>query len=305
MANFKRFSSVATQIRTFEDKYDYVSFVVTVPDLPIQRLRETLNTMAAKLTKQIERRKELVKGAFIAFESVPAPAAESGSERLDVEHPHAHCLIAVPKGQTGSRRLEVFEQYGDYRVVTADIAISAVFYNCKASVYGSFTNNWQASLEHNFVQRAVQLSGSHRYRCTGIFRDRELPEHEQKSLEQIEADLNAAAMSSTDSTIPSIQHEQEQHTCVVVSIPPQLPDSRSMDSPLSTKQDTMVTEAFKSKPSAIAVGSSRLGGILSAAAKRLAVDARGFRCETSSWQLDSGERRPPPPPQPLQVLVAA
>jgi succinate dehydrogenase/fumarate reductase-like Fe-S protein len=57
MANLKKFDSVATQIRTFEDELDFISFVVTDRDIPVQFLREKLDEMAAKLTKQIERRK--------------------------------------------------------------------------------------------------------------------------------------------------------------------------------------------------------------------------------------------------------
>jgi hypothetical protein len=34
MANLKKFYGVATQIHTFEDECDFISFVVTVPDVP-------------------------------------------------------------------------------------------------------------------------------------------------------------------------------------------------------------------------------------------------------------------------------
>jgi hypothetical protein len=152
MANLKKFDSVATQIRTFEDEFDYISFVVTPDrDVPVHRLRETLNTMAGKLTRQVERRKGLIKGSFISYESVPAPSDNTGSERLEVEHPHGHVLLAVPTGQADSQRLEVFEGYAHHKVISAGSAISAAYYNTKSSVFGSFTKSWQASLEHNFI----------------------------------------------------------------------------------------------------------------------------------------------------------
>jgi hypothetical protein len=204
MANLKKFDSVATSIRTFEDQFDLISFVVTPDrDVPVRFLRKSIDAMAAKLSRQIERRKDLINGAFIAFESVPAPAAKSGSERIDLEHYHAHVLLAIPKGQADSRSLEVFEQYAHHKVISAGSAISAAFYNCKASVFGSFSKNWQASLERNFIERSIQLAGFHRYRTTGIFKDRELPAYLQKSLDELEAELKAAAVSSTDSITQS------------------------------------------------------------------------------------------------------
>jgi hypothetical protein len=188
---------------------------------PIQHLRTTIDAMAGTITRQIERRKSVVKGSFTSFESIPDPCDSKGSERIDMEHVHAHVLLAVPKGQAGSRRMKVFEGYRDHKVITAGSAISGAYYNCKTSVLGWFTENWQASLEHNFTERVLQLSGFHRYRTTGVFKDRELPADQQKSLEQIEAELNAAAVSPTHPTIPPTQHEQEHPTCVAVSIPPQ------------------------------------------------------------------------------------
>jgi len=264
MANLKKFDSAATSIRTVEDECDFVSFVVTEPDVPIQRLRTTIDAMAGTITRQIERRKGVIKGSFISFESIPAPCDGKGSERIDMEHVHAHCLLAVPKGQAGSRRMEVFEGYRDHKVITAGSAISGAYYNCKTSVLGWFTDNWQASLEHNFVPRAIQLAGFHRYRMTGIFRDRELPADQQKSLEELEAELLA-----TTST-----NEQENHPCVPLSTQNQSLDNNSpTDSPSSAKLDVTVKVVFKSKSPVIAAGSSEPDGIAFAVAKRVAVGA--------------------------------
>lgn len=265
MKNLKKFNSVATSIRTFENDCDFISFVVTPErDVPIQCLRKTFDAMARKITRQIADRTEIILGSFVAFESVPAPAGESASERLDVEHPHAHVLIAIPKGQAGARRLEVFQQYGDHKVITAGRAISAAYYNCKASVFGSFTKNWQASLEHNFVQRATQLTAFHRFRATGIFRDRVLPEAEQKTIEQIEAELHEA----TTSTIT-----EQENPCVPASIRNPSLESSTTTSPSSMKLAVIVKAVFKSKSFAIAAFSLEPDGIAFAAAKRVPVAA--------------------------------
>ena len=270
MANLKRFDSIAIQIRTHEHEVDFVSFTVSDGDVAIQSLRSTFEAMAAKISRQIERRTDLIKGSFISFESVPAPSAGKGSERLDSEHAHCHVLLAVAKGQAEHRRLEVFDEYivRDLRagVIPAGRAIATAFYNGKVSVCGSFTKNWKASLEYNFIQRAVQLAGFHRYRCTGIFRDRELPADQQKSLEELEAELQ-----STTST-----HNEQEIPCASRIMPnPPLDNNSPTDSPSSAKLAVTVKVVSRSKSSVIAAGSSKPEGTAFAAAKRVAVGAAG------------------------------